>query len=197
MDLNSVSNRAILTTIFPGLANDPQFKICSPQTPVYNCIAWAMGFKNRWVSNTSSIIVNFYHNRYVWWPEGVEDSQRCEALIEAFRALGFEPTENHNYNPLYDKAILYTDGKIWTHASRIIEEGIEHSKFGEEWDAIHGNDRFQGSSYGYPYVIMQRLHSLKKEYLSKHPLKIADHQINEEKAAVFMQILKAVMLSSK
>lgn len=49
IELNSSVNREALISAFPNLRNDASFKILSPQTQVYNCIAWAMNFNDRWV----------------------------------------------------------------------------------------------------------------------------------------------------
>jgi len=37
----------ILVTLFPGLSFDPCFKITSPATNRYNCIAWAYNYNDR------------------------------------------------------------------------------------------------------------------------------------------------------
>lgn len=50
MDINSEENRKKLIELFPLLADDPNFKLESEATDVYNCIAWAMGFNDRWVA---------------------------------------------------------------------------------------------------------------------------------------------------
>lgn len=142
MDLDTDSNRESLINIFPGLADDPNFHIVSPDVPFYNCIAWAMGFERRWVACVNKPCLDSIGPRFVWWPDGIEVSERCEALISAFVTLGFEPSDNANFEPDYDKAVLYQKDDKWTHASRIVAEGVEHSKLGSLWDAIHGMNRF-------------------------------------------------------
>ena len=148
MDFNTRINRKILIDWFPNLAKDTVFKLTSPDTPVYNCIAWAMGFTDRWVDHFSAA----GH----WWPQSVEKDDTCQSLLNAFLALGFEPTDNYNYNASYDKVVLYGyDGK-WKHASRILVNNIEHSKFGALWDGIHGHNVFQDDIYGIAYACVQR-----------------------------------------
>lgn len=180
MDLNTHDNRLKLITDFPHLNDDPEFKITSPETTEYNCIAWAMGFDCRWVQCTNDTYLNTQGMRYVWWPNGVDQSYCPQALIDAFIALGFEQTDNTLFESGYDKAVLYTDGTKWTHASRIIADGTEHSKFGASWDATHGRNRFLDSPYGYPYAYMRRPHSHKQQFINMHPITLGTITINEQ-----------------
>lgn len=197
MDLNSVSNRESLISIFPDLAKDPNFCITSPDILAYNCIAWAMGFESRWVSHIDEPYLDPIAEKFVWWPEGVEISSRCEALVSAFITLGFEETDNCEFEPLYDKAILYRKGDQWTHASRLIANGIEHSKFGGLWDAQHSNNVFLNSPYGIPYAYMRRLHSQKQYYLDLYPITIGTITINEEQLKRTLSRLKKLKSKSK
>ena len=188
MALDTPANRSILIRDFPELGSDPFFRISSPLTTDYNCIAWAMGFTDRWVENTSTTLVNTVNARFIWWPPGVKDSRECDALIKAFEAIGFEITNDGGYDPIFDKAVLYTDGKGWTHASRITGLGEEHSKFGEGWDAYHGKDKFRNTDYGEPYAIMQRLHARKQEFIARYPIKAAGHIINLQQLKLLLKI---------
>lgn len=190
MDLNTIPNRRELIDVFPNLNTDSNFIITSPTTSSYNCIAWAMGYNNRWVQPINIPNIDNKNARFNWWPPGVEVSVKCEALIEAFVALGFELTDNTHYELGYDKAVLYTNGQNWTHASRIVAEGIEHSKFGESWDASHGCNKFNSTVYGYPYAYMKRLHSKKQYYLDKYPIKIGDIIIHEEQLEKMLEMLR-------
>lgn len=197
MDLNTISNREHLINIFPELADDPNFCILSPDVSTYNCIAWAMGFENRWVANIDKPCLDPDGVKFVWWPVGVEVSTRCEALESAFVALGFERTDSADYEPSYDKAVLYKKDDSWTHASRIVADGVEHSKFGGLWDAIHGCNRFSNSPYGVPFAYMRRLHSQKQYYLSLHPIKLGAITINEDQLNLTLERLKYLKGLSK
>ena len=191
MDFDIIANRRDLISIFPGLAGDDKFRITSPKTVSYNCIAWAMGFDARWVANTAfpGLDAQF---RFVWWPDGVEVSQRPEALIAAFASLGFELTDNRGYEPGFDKAVLYSDGNKWTHASRLLADDMEHSKFGALWDACHGCDKFSGSDYGTPYAYMRRPHNLKRHFLEIHPARIGSVKVNEDRLGTVINQLRAL-----
>ena len=148
MDFNTQLNRNTLINWFPHLATDNYFELTSPSTPVYNCIAWAMGLTDRWVDPFSA--------PGHWWPDGVKKSDTCESLINAFIALGFEQTDNYTYDSTYDKVVLYGYNGKWKHASRILKNNIEHSKFGEYWDGLHSHNIFQDPIYGTAYACMQR-----------------------------------------
>lgn len=63
MDINTEANRKILINLFPLLGNDQHYSLLSEATPVYNCIAWAMGYNDRWIDT--------YHSPGHWWPDGV------------------------------------------------------------------------------------------------------------------------------
>lgn len=64
MALDTSINRTILANVFPDLAKDTNFKILSECTDVYNCIAWAMGYTDRWVDH--------FKGAGHWWPDGVD-----------------------------------------------------------------------------------------------------------------------------
>lgn len=190
LDLNTDYNREQLISQFPLLENDNKFIVTSNFTPIYNCIAWAMGFTDRWVAVVDSTNINVMRGRFTWWPEGIEQSMRPEALKSAFEALGFVACDNYEYEYGYDKSVLYSKDGKWSHASRIVSNFEEHSKFGESWNAHHGRNKFSGSIYGDAYCCMRRLHNLKKDFLSKHTLKIGSITINSERAKPIINMLR-------
>lgn len=156
-NLNNQLNRDALSDVFPDLKNDVNFEILSPQTPKYNCIAWAMQFEDRWVSI-------FEYPGY-WWPDGVEKTMSPSALIHAFEAVGFTLCDNSNWEDGVDKVVLYkkADEDQWTHAARIVSETTEHSKFGQSFDGTHSHNvlcatglGYENQSYGVAYAFMKR-----------------------------------------
>lgn len=82
MAFDTPINRSALISVFPDLATDVNFRVLSDCTWVYNCIAWAMGYTDRWVDH----VVCAGH----WWPNGVERNLKPETLIEAFKAEGLK-----------------------------------------------------------------------------------------------------------
>lgn len=156
-NLNTQRNRDALSDVFPDLKNDVNFEILSPQTPKYNCIAWAMQFEDRWV--------DIFEYPGHWWPDGVEKTMSPSALIHAFEAVGFNLCDNNNCEDGFDKVVLYkkADEDQWTHAARIVSETTEHSKFGPSFDGTHSHNvlcatglGYENQSYGVAYAFMKR-----------------------------------------
>lgn len=157
MALDTSINRQYLIDVFPDLAKDIHFKILSDCTPVYNCIAWAMGYDDRWV--------DIYFAPGHWWPSGVARTSRPEALIAAFEAEGFEMSDNFMPEDGFSKVVLYKNENTgeWTHAARIVTSEIEYSKFGAAWDGLHSHNVLcntasgqESQSYGVAYACMKR-----------------------------------------
>lgn len=164
MDLDTQENRELLKLAFPKIEDEGGvFHIKSPATSCYNCIAWAMGFDDRWVD----YILN---SKKKWWPKNVPLDWHPDTLIAAFEAVGFEKCNNGKLEDGFDKVALYkvcpffdplTDRWIndygWSHAAKILEEGVYHSKIGPSFDIYHRNgDVFEGTDYGEIYQYMRR-----------------------------------------
>ena len=148
MDINTEENRKVLISYFPHLGRDLHYNLLSEETPVYNCIAWAMGFDDRWVD----IVTSPGH----WWPDGVQRSTSPQTLVDAFLAVGFEQSDNDMFEEGYDKVALYQNNGEWTHASRIESNNVEYSKFGGSFDGVHSHNIFSGSIYGDEYAYLRR-----------------------------------------
>lgn len=99
MALNSTENRQSLISVFPKLGIDPVFEVESPDTSEYNCIAWAMGFDDRWVDH----LPDYSIARKKWWSEGAERDYRPETLVAAFEKMGFEECGDDMMEQGYDK----------------------------------------------------------------------------------------------
>lgn len=164
MDLNIEANRESLIHIFPKLEFDREFSVVSPEDKGYNCIAWAMGFDDRWVDYIDD------HSPKKWWPLGVARDWNPDTLIDAFEAVGFEPwgmddsieegydkVALYKVNPFYEPVSKEWKQEGWCHAARIVEQGVYHSKIGPSFDVKHrSGDLFAGTSYGEVYQIMRR-----------------------------------------
>lgn len=151
MDYNTDRLRQNLIADFPKLACDPLFFINSPQTFVYNCIAFAMGLDDRWVSDNKEI-------PWYWWPDGAINDGSKTALKDAFLHLGFEECSDASLEKGYDKVALYSIGEMWTHAAKLVDEKTFHSKFGASNDALHSGGDTLDQSYGLIYCYMRRRH---------------------------------------
>lgn len=147
--LDTPAQRAELIGYFPGLRRDGKFKILSPKNVVYNCIAWAMGYTDRWVDI-------FTNQAGHWWPPGAKQTLEPASLIDAFIKEGFSLSDSEKYEEDYDKVVLYWHNDEWAHASKVLPDDTQYSKFGSLWDAIHSPNIFIGSAYGTAYAFMKR-----------------------------------------
>ncbi len=75
---------------FPQLT-ELGYGITSPQTPRYNCIAWAAGDTRRWWWPDPS--------PFAYWPPGIPRENTLPHFIEAFRTLGYEPCRDAGLEP--------------------------------------------------------------------------------------------------
>lgn len=147
--LNTEPNRECLIGPFPKLRDDRNFTIESPETPIYNCIAFAMGTQDVWVDASSKA--------WAWWPENVSRDDTPVALTQAFEAVSFECCSDDAPEKDFDKVALYSKDGKWTHAAKILDSGeAYHSKFGQSFDATHSGDSFAGSRYGDVFQFMKR-----------------------------------------
>lgn len=152
MDYNTDSARESLTRadVFgDALKHDVNFKLLSPFSYKYNCIAFAMGMDDRWVD----------HSDIPWhWWSPVAKGPSVEHLKNAFQYFGFEECGlDDTVDDQYDKVALYHVGHDWTHAARIVDNGIYHSKFGESYDGRHSSGNVLQAQYGSVCLIMRRL----------------------------------------
>ena len=151
MDYNTPDARESLTRedVFGSkLENDVNFHLWSPCSYYYNCIAYAMGMEDRWI--------DVAHHPWHWWPP-VAKGDSGQDLIEAFRYLGFESCGmDDTIDRAYDKVALYQKDNRWTHAARVVDDGVYHSKFGSSYDGTHSRGDVLQKQYGEPFVIMRR-----------------------------------------
>lgn len=151
MDYNTLSARESLTradAFGKKLELDGNFILTSPFTYRYNCIAYAMGMQDRWIDGANL--------PWHWWPP-VHKSMDVSDLIEAFRFFGFEECGmDDSIDTEYDKVALYCNADGWTHAARVVGDGIYHSKFGASYDGTHSGGDVLQAQYGNPFIIMRR-----------------------------------------
>lgn len=148
-----------LINLFPKLETDADFKVTSPQTTNYNCIAWAYYHNDRWMwpGGQEFKICDGFH----YWPNDVEDSTDVTAFIKAFEKTGYSICDDCSFEVGYRKIALYVKKGTseCTHAARQLSNGKWTSKIGRLNDIQHGNPyTIEGSAYGEVYCIMKREH---------------------------------------
>lgn len=142
---------------FPRLKGDKKYKVTSKINKRYNCIAWAMRLRDRWVDSEKTA----GH----WWPITITTySWQKDELVKAFEALKFVKCNTSKHEFLYDKVSLYYNPKYgnWTHAARVISPIEYHSKLGNSWDIHHSdgsvlhNPNDLKGTYGKEFQFMKR-----------------------------------------
>lgn len=148
--------------LFPLLAFDPGFSISSPEDDRYNCLAWAMMYKDRWVWPPVDEVGNPLPQDidiYTWWPNDVAVGLHVKCLVEAFEKIGFEICASWEHEDGYVKVALYYDPQTMdmTHAARESRQNrCWMSKLGSNNDIHHSTPyTIEGELYGKVYCIMK------------------------------------------
>lgn len=150
------SDKEVIVGYFPDLKHDENFKITSPQTPKYNCIAWAYGMDYKWMWPPAGMKC---YDGVTFWPNENADAN-VEQFIIAFRDKGYEICENPDYEKGYQKIALYVKPGTTecTHAARQLRNGFWTSKLGRSHDIQHGTPyTIEGNNYGVVHCIMKRV----------------------------------------
>lgn len=153
---NTQVERDFCIGVFPDLVNDGSFVVTSDCDLLYNCIGFAIGYKDLWISLGRENIPWF------WWPDSVPYNDSQDSLVKAFEYFGFEICNDDIPEANYDKVALYAKDRKWKHAARIIGPDLYHSKLGEGYDIHHGPGAVlnrannPNNSYGEPFAYMRR-----------------------------------------
>jgi hypothetical protein len=136
-----------LLAAFPGLAASG-YRITSPPTPNYNCIAWAASRNDRW----------WWPNPDAFWPEEIPSVTTLEAFETVFRLLGYQRCASGEADPGLEKVVIFANAQGQpTHAARQLANGRWTSKLGREVDIEHETpDALNGEGYGSPVLFMSR-----------------------------------------
>ena len=141
-------SREVIELLFPGLI-DSGFAIMSPETPDYNCIAWAAGDNEAWWE-PDPFNLGF-------WPSNVSREFTINAYIKAYETLGYTRCENAEHEESFEKVVIFVNpnGKP-THAARQLHSGKWTSKLGQLEDIEHNLAGLIGSQYGSVGIYMKR-----------------------------------------
>ena len=137
-----------LELLFPNLSASG-YRITSPSTREYNCIAWAAGDSTRWWDPTP-------FPRY-YWPQGVSLSDTVAGLVRMFESIGFALCDSEEVEESVDKIAIYGDRFGYTHAARQLPDGKWTSKVGGLEDICHDTlEALTESDYGEVRCLMMR-----------------------------------------
>lgn len=141
-----------LETIFPGLTHG-HYRITSPQTPRYNCIAWAAEDTNSW---WWPVPKKFFQLGY-HWPEEVPRKETLPAFVAAYESLGYEKCDTSEHEEGFQRVAIFSDEHDKpTHAARQLENGYWTSKCGKLEDIEHELSLLEGERYGTVACIMKK-----------------------------------------
>ena len=123
---------------FPRLKRT-SFLISSPETPTYNCIAFAAQDVQRW----------WWPSPSYYWPPNVDRAENLQTFIAAFATLGYEACADGSIERGFEKVALFANaqGKP-THAARQLPNGRWTSKLGNDEDINHSIYGLEGGQYG-------------------------------------------------
>ncbi len=135
-----------------GNLNSQNHILTSPQTRIYNCIAWAAGEDHRWWEPNAPAFLGYY------WPPGAPRGMQIGCLIGAFQTLGYQVCADGSPETGTEKVALYANpGSVWTHAARQLSSGKWTSKLGKVEDIQHDQpEAIEGSAYGAVACYMSR-----------------------------------------
>jgi hypothetical protein len=106
------------------------YRVTSPATPNYNCIAHAAGRSDSWWWPEDA--------PGVLWPEGVAKEATVTAFVEAYAQDGYEECSSPALEAGFEKIALYVDlDGVPTHAAHQLPDGSWSSKLGEWEDIEH------------------------------------------------------------
>jgi hypothetical protein len=132
---------------FPRLTPS-NHRITSPASRRYNCVAWAAGDQERWWWPDELGIA--------FWPERVPRKQDLDTFIAVFRTLGFETSEDAEFEAGFERVAIYATNRVPTHVARQLPGGRWSSKLGPQEDIEHDLDALAGPAYGSVAVVLQR-----------------------------------------
>jgi len=123
------------------------YRVTSPATPLYNCIAWVLGVEDVW----------WWPSPTRFWPDTALREESVSAFVAAFAAVGYSVCSNGTLEAGVEKIVLYVKGDRPTHAARQLENGWWTSKLGQEADIEHETPETMGGGiYGEPMVFLSR-----------------------------------------
>jgi hypothetical protein len=124
------------------------YRKTSERTPDYNCIAYVAGdFQKPWWPVP-------YQAPYFWPIDNVEEDESIKEFIEAFSFLGYECCSDSDFEPDFQKIVIFIDEEGFpSHMAKQLPNGYWSSKCGDLEDIEHDlNSLIGGASMGYGQV---------------------------------------------
>lgn len=133
---------------FPS-ANSLNYYITSPQSPAYNCVAWAADSIDRpWWP---------FEGAGAYWPPTVIRELTVAAFAAAFSSIGYHVCNDNALEPGYEKVAIYAKDGVPQHVAKQLPSGRWTSKLGNAEDIDHLSPLvLEGNEYGHVVVVMRR-----------------------------------------
>lgn len=122
---------------FP-LLSGAEWRLTSPATERYNCVAWATGDDEKW----------WWPEEPYFWPEGAPFESSVSAFVIVFGLVGYESCESSDLEPGWLKVAIFAKEFGPTHIARQLPSGAWSSKLGSYVDIEHPLETLVGSLYG-------------------------------------------------
>lgn len=139
-----------IEALFPGLQNS-DYRVTSPASRIYNCIAWAAGDTARWWWPDPDA-----ENDARYWPPGVALEESLDAIAAAFATVGYAPCTGEAVEPGFERIALFAAAGVPTHAARQVPSGRWTSKLGFREDIEHELHAVSGDIYGAAALLLKR-----------------------------------------
>lgn len=136
-----------MQSAFPNAAG--RYRLTSPSTDEYNCIAWAasVNFQVIWPDEDEQ------HG----WPPDLPRDEQIQTFEAFFLRLGFVVCADGALRAGWEKVALYGAGGIVRHAARQKPNGTWTSKLGPLVDVDHDDPQtYEGGAYGDVVLFMER-----------------------------------------
>jgi hypothetical protein len=135
---------------FPGLRGT-DYRVTSPATRDYNCVAWAAGDTAHWWWPDLDP-----EDDAIFWPPGVALEETLGAFVAAFATLGYAPCAGEEPEPGFEKVALFARDGVPTHAARQLPDGRWTSKLGLREDIERELHAVSDELYGAVVLFLKR-----------------------------------------
>lgn len=136
---------------FPRLATS-HFVVTSERTPDYNCVAFAVHDRTRWMS---PVLWDPEQQLYPW-PGGVPRDDTVAAWVAALATFGFEVCSSSSHEAGLEKVAIFAKDDAATHVARQLPDGKWTSKVGKWEDIEHDLLVLEGERYGQVAQVLKR-----------------------------------------
>lgn len=125
-------------SVFPNLSPSA-YRIASPPTVTYNCLAWAAGVNDEWWDPAAGYS----------WPADLPRDVTVATLVQVYERHGFVVCDDAGLEPGFEKIAIYGTVDEWEHAARQLPNGKWTSKMGPDEDIEHDSlDDLAGGVFG-------------------------------------------------